>query len=275
MDMPKTSSTSRSVACKQGATLVGGSHILVVALLFLPCLIGIATAQEIEVPLGIGDLALPLFNESLVVSKEKFSRAMKLAETEGLKMLRRFVGKDESYAKRLGYESLSQLADEKQLVPLVPFPVFKIGLTQLQNYDGNIAALFTRRHAIHLVVPIAVSGQSGGNQKPPLSAITVRLDDARKSEKIIEWGLRNTIKHLATRRNEIIMNKEKTGAPLFVMEIQALNRLYLGYKKQPSESIMLIPISGVRPSERISEQPIDEVLKGLVQEARIIDKTPR
>ena len=272
--MPKNSSTSRSVACKPSATLLGGSHILVVALLTLPCLMGIATAQEIEAPMAKGDLALPLVNEYLVVSKENLSRAMKLAETEGLKILRRLVGKDESYAKRLGYDSLSQLADEKQLMPLPPFPVFRIGLTQLQNYDGNIAKLFARKDAIRLVVPIAVSGQSGGNSKPPLSAITVRFGDDRKSEKIIEWGLRNTIKQLATRRNEITMNKEKSGAPLFVMEIPALNRLYLAYKK-PSESIMLIPIFGVRPSDRISEQPIDEVLKALVQEAQAIDGTPR
>ena len=58
------------------------------------------------------------------------------------------------------------------------------------------------------------------------------------------------------------------------MEIPALNRLYLGYIRAP-EKIMLIPVAGVKPSERIVEQPIEEVLKTLVNEAQIVDDKPR
>ncbi len=108
-------------------------------------------------------------------------------------------------------------------------------------------------------------GKVEGDQKPtpPLSAITVRLGGDKNSGKIIEWGSKNLIKRLSKRRedlaqdkeisgpksrDELVKNKEISGAPFFVMEIPALNRSYLGYKKL--EKIMLIPISGVKPTER-------------------------
>ena len=281
---------SRSVVYKPSLTYLRRSHIPLVALLFLAGIMAAVASAETEASSQKGDLILPPLSQSLAISKESLSLAMNLAGTEGLRTLQRFVKENELYAKRLGYESLSQIADEKQLMPQLPFLVFRLGLTQLRNYDGNIAMLFARRETIRLVVPIAVAGQGEGKQKPPLSAITVRLGGDKNTGKIIEWGSKNLIKHLSKRRDdlaqdkeisgpksrdELVMDKEMSGLPVFIMEIPALNRLYLGYKKL--EKIMLVPISGVKPTERTEriEQPMEEVLKTLSKEAQTIDNKPR
>lgn len=262
-------------AHKPSAALLLRLHVLLWTFLFCACRIDLVAAAEPDVPVLKSDLPLPAVVEPLSVSEDRLSLAMELARTEGLATLRRLVGMDESYAKRLGYDSLSQLVDEKkQLASLPPFPVFRVGLTQLQNYDGNIATLFTRNGAeLRLVVPIALSGREQ-DLKLPLSAITVRLGADQKTAKVVKWGSKNLIKFLSTRRHELTMDKKLSKTPFFVMEVLALNRLYLGYKK-PSENIMLMRISGVKPGDRVSEQSIDEVLKALVKESRIMDKTPR
>lgn len=258
----------RSVVSEHNLMCLRGSHILLLACPLLICIMGVEAAAETRVSNQQGDLTIKPLNKALIASEEGLSLAKTLAQTTGLETLRRFVAKDESYAKRLGFESLSQVTDGK-LVALPPFPVFRIGLTQLQNYDGNAAMLFARKGVVQFVVPIAVEGK-----EETLSAITVRLGGDRKSDKIIQWGSRNLIRQLSKRRGELGKDKEISNLALFVMEIPALNRLYLGYIRAP-EKIMLIPVAGVKPSERIVEQPIEEVLKTLVNEAQIVDDKPR
>lgn len=267
--MHRNYSISRSVVSEHSHLCLRGSHILLFAFSLLACITGMAVAADTGDSKQQGELNFEPLNKTLIASEEGLSLAKTLAQTIGVETLRRFVTKDAAYAKRLGFESLSQVTDGK-LVALPPFPVFRIGLTQLQNYDGNAAMLFARKKAVQFVVPIAVEGK-----QEALSAITVRLGGDRKSDKIIQWGSRNLIRQLSKQRGELEKDdKEIQDLALFVIEIPALNRLYLGYTRAPGK-IMLMPVAGVKPSEGIVEQPIEDVLRALAIEARTVDENPR
>lgn len=265
--MRKIYSMSRSVVSNYSVMRSGCSHILLLVFLLLACIIGVEATAENGLSKQQGNLTIQSL-KTLIASEERLSLAKTLAETAGVEILRRFVEKDELYAKRLGFDSLSQVTDGRP-VALPPFPVFRIGLTQLQNYDGNAAMLLAQKGVAQFVVPITVE-----KQDKALSAITVRLGGDRKSDKIIQWGSRNLIRQLSKRRGELAKDKGISDLTLFVMEIPAFNRLYLGYIKAP-ETVMLIPISGVQASDDIMEQPIEEVFKALAMEARVAGDDPR
>lgn len=266
--MHRNYSISRSVVSEQSHLCLRGSHILLFAFSLLACITGMAVAADTGDSKQQGELTFEPLNKTLIASEEGLSLAKTVAQTIGVETLRRFITKDAAYAKRLGFESLSQVTDGT-LVALPPFPVFRIGLTPLQRYDGNAAMLFARKRVLQFVVPIAVEGK-----QEALSAITVRLGGDRKSDKIIQWGARNLIRQLSRRRGELAKDKEISGLALFVIEIPALNRLYLGYTRAPGK-IMLMPVAGVKPSEGIVEQPIEDVLRALAIEARTVDEKPR
>ncbi len=260
--MHKMCSMLRSAVSKHSVMRPGCSHILLLVFLLLVCIMGVEATAENEVSQQQGNLTIQSL-KTLIASEERLSLAKTLAETAGVEILRRFVEKDELYAKRLGFESLSQVTDGKP-VALPPFPVFRIGLTQLQSYDGNAAMLLARKGVAQFVVPITVEKQENA-----LSAITVRLGGDKKSDKIIQWGSRNLIRQLSKRRGEL-----GKDLALFVIEIPAFNRLYLGYIRAP-QTVMLIPMSGVQASKGIVEQPIEEVFKALAVEARMASDDPR
>lgn len=266
--MHRNYSISRSVVSEHSHLCLRSSHILLFAFSLLACITGVEVAADTGDSNQQGDLPPEPLNKTLIASEEGLSLARTVAQTIGIESLRRFVTKDAAYAERLGFESLSQVTDGN-LVALPPFPVFRIGLTQLQSYDGNAAMLFARKRVVQFVVPIAVEGK-----EEALSAITVRLGGDKKSNKIIQWGARNLIRQLSRRRGELAKDKDISSLALFVIEIPALNRLYLGYTRAPGK-IMLIPVAGIKPSEGIVEQAIEDVLRALAIEARTVDEKPR
>lgn len=266
--MHRNYSISRSVVSEHSHLCLRSSHILLFASSLLACITGVEVAADTGDSNQQGDLTPEPLNKTLIASEEGLSLARTVAQTIGIESLRRFVTKDAAYAERLGFESLSQVTDGN-LVALPPFPVFRIGLTQLQSYDGNAAMLFSRKRVVQFVVPIAVEGK-----EEALSAITVRLGGDKKSNKIIQWGARNLIRQLSRRRGELAKDKDISSRALFVIEIPALNRLYLGYTRA-SGKIMLIPVAGAKPSEGIVEQPIEDLLRTLAIEARAVDEKPR
>ncbi len=267
--MHKNHFMSRSVGNEHSPLFLRILHILMLAFPLLVCITGVAVAADTVDTTQQGDLTIQSLNKALIASEEGLSMAKIVAQTTGVVTLRRFIAKDASYAERLGFESLPQVTDG-ELVALPPFPVFRIGLTQLQSYDGNAEMLFAQKRVVQFIVPIAVAGK-----QEALSAITVRLGGDRKSGKIIQWGARNLIRQLSKRRGELGKNdKEIQDLALFVIEIPALNRLYLGYTRAPGK-IMLILVAGMKPSEGIVEQQIEDVLRTLAIEARTVDDKPR
>ncbi len=200
--------------------------------------------------------------KTMLTSEKRLTLARTVAETTGVEMLRRFVGKDELYAKRLGFESLSQVTDGKP-VALPPFPVFRVGLAQLQRYDGHPLPLLLHKGVAQFVVPMTVEKQAQA-----LSAITVRLGGDGKSDKILQWGSRNFIRRLSTLRSELAQKKQSPELAFFIVEVPALNRVYLGYLQKP-ETAFLMPISGAPAGLDREPLPIDIVFKTLATEAQV------
>lgn len=256
---------SSSSAGDQSGRCRGTVHALLLAFLLMVDHMGATAIAETGAPKQKSEQTIQSLTP-LIASEKRLSEAKVLAETTGVEILRRLVQKDESYAKRLGYDSLSQVTDGN-LVALPPFPVFRIGLTQLQSYDGDAAKLLARKRPVQFIVPIAVDKRE--QAETALSAITVRLGAETKSGKIVQWGSRNLIRQLSSRRSEL-----KIDLAPFLIEIPAFNRLYLGYFNAPG-IVMLIPVSGVPTSEETGEQPIEEVFKALAIEARTAGDDPR
>lgn len=252
---------SRSAVSSHEVMRSGCGHILLLVLLSV-CIVERDASAENGGTQQQGNLTVQSL-KALITSEEQLSQAKILAQTTGVEILRRFVGKDELYANRLGFESLSQVTGERP-VALPPFPVFRIGLTQLRNYDGNAASLLTQRGVTQFVVPLTVEKRGEA-----LSAITLRVGGDKQPGKIIQWGSRNLIRQLSKRREKL----GKDVSP-FVLEIPAFNRLYLGYITA-QKTVMILPLSGLQPSKAVPEQPIEELFQTLATEARMVGEDPR
>lgn len=266
--MRKNHSMSRSVGTERRPLLLRNGRLLLFPVLLMLGTTEAAIAADTIDTTQQSNLTSERINKVLIASEDGFSLAKTVAQTTGVVTLRQFIVKDASYAERLGFESLPQVT-AGELVALPPFPVFRIGLTQLQSYDGNAEMLFAQKRVVQFIVPIAAAAK-----QEALSAITVKLGGDKKSGKIIQWGARNLIRQLFRRRSELTKDKEIASLAIFVMEIPALNRLYLGYTRTPG-TIMLMPVTGVKSSENIVEQPIDDALRTLAIEARTVDDKPR
>lgn len=253
---------SRSSVCNRG---VGGgagcSALLLLVLLLSVCtpgwkaLAGDALSRQAE------DLPVQSL-KTLIGSNDRLAQAKTVAETAGVDMLRRIVGKDELYAKRLGFESLSQITN-MQPVALPPFPVFRIGLAPLQHYDGHPLPLLIQKGVVQFVVPITIE-----KQQQALSAITVRLGGDGKNGKILQWGSRNLIRQLSTLRSELMHDKQLTDVAFFLLDIPALNRVYLGYLQKPNR-VMLVQVAGGPAHDSMTPLPIETVLMTLAVEADV------